>query len=247
MKFKFFKFLDNAFTDALFPPDLTCDLCGRDVFDKSNFCADCAKKVKFNNGVVCPVCGRKTVRDEICIECKDSAPLYKKAASPLVYEDGAIQLVAKYKNGCAYLKEYFADLICGELKTFPKFDAIVYVPMTKKAKFKRGYNQSELLAKSISKRTGVNVIDKAITKIKDTPEQKSLSRKEREANLAGCFKVENYEKVKGLSLLLVDDVLTTGATADAVTRKLLRAGAVCVYLVTVASVEYKPKNKNVKP
>lgn len=236
---KFGRFLSEAF----FPQAFTCDICGIETF-KNNLCPDCLKTVIFNNGNVCPVCGRKTTLPEICLECKAQAPLFKKAASPLVYEGGSATLIAKFKNGNGYLKEFFADLIAEKLKDFPQTDCIVYVPMTEKAIFARGYNQAELLAKSLPARTGLPVIKDAIIKQKDTSAQKSLTRKEREQNLKGCFKVEKRAEIKGKKVLLIDDVLTTGATSEAVCKALLGAGTAEVYFVTVASVEYKVEKKD---
>lgn len=232
------KDITKVVSEALFPKSFTCDICGIETFDK-NICPNCLKTVTFNDGVTCPVCGRKTSRPEICLECKADTPRFKKAASPLVYEGGAVVLVSKFKNGCGYLKEYFADLIAAKLESFPKADCIVYVPMTKKAENKRGYNQAGLLAKSISERVQIPVLKDGLLKTKETAAQKSLSKKERATNLAECFKVENRAEIKGKSVLLVDDVLTTGATADAACKKLLDAGAKCVYFVSAASVEYK--------
>lgn len=229
------KFLSEAF----FPQSFTCDICGIETFG-NNLCTDCLKTVTFNNGGVCPVCGRKTKSNEICLECKARAPLFKKAVSPIVYEGGGTVLIAKFKNGNGYLKEYFADLIAEKLDEFPQIDCIVYVPMTDKSVYARGYNQAELLAKSLSVRTGLPFVKNALIKIKDTPAQKLLTRKERENNLKGCFKVEKRSDIKGKNVLLVDDVLTTGATSEIVCKVLLDAGAKNVYLATVASVEYKP-------
>ena len=228
-------------SDALFPPDFTCDICGIETFG-GNICPDCLKTLTFNDEHTCPICGRKTILPGICMECKAHIPLFKKAVSPLVYDGGATVLIAKFKNGDGYLSEYFANLMAEAIKEMPKADGIVYVPMTKKAIVKRGYNQTELLANSLSKLINVPVLKDVVIKQKETDEQKSLSRKERAKNLEGCFKVENTDQIKGKKLLLVDDVLTTGATADAMCKKLLSAGADCVYFVTVASVEYKAKN-----
>lgn len=230
----------KALSEALFPLSYTCDICGIETF-KTNLCPDCLKTVTFNNENSCQICGRKTVLPEICLECKARAPLFKRAVSPLVYEGGAATLIAKFKNGNGYLKEYFANLIYEKVKDLPKADFIVYVPMTEKAVRKRGYNQALLLAKSLSERINIPVLENAVLKQKDSDEQKSLSRKEREQNLAGCFKVEKRAEIKGKNLLLIDDVLTTGATADAVCKVLLGAGAARVYLATVASVEYRSK------
>ena len=230
--------LKKSLAEIFFPKNYTCDICGIETFD-NNLCPDCLKTVTFNDGNTCPVCGRKTVRPEICLECKAEVPKFKKAASALVYDGGAIALIAKFKNGYGYLKEYFADLIVKKLEDFPKADLIVYVPMTKKAVNRRGYNQSKLLAQSISERIEIPVPDGVLIKTKETAAQKTLTRKDRITNLTECFKVENREAVNGKTVLLVDDVLTTGATSDAVCKKLLEAGAERVYFVTAASVEYK--------
>lgn len=223
--------------DVLFPRNFTCDICGIETFGGENLCKECKKKVSFNDGATCPVCGRMTVRPEICIECKAEPPAFWKGVSALAYEDNTVILIHKFKKNSAYLKEYFADLLAPKIAALPPHDAIVYVPMLDKDVRKRGYNQSKLLAKAISKRTGTPVIDGAIVKVKPTKEQKSLTRKERIQNLDGCFIVE--KDVKDKTLLLVDDVLTTGATADALTKILLKAGAKTVLFASVASVKYQ--------
>lgn len=233
------KFL-RLLSDAVFPKDFTCELCGEETFG-NRLCSACFKTVAFNNGIACPVCGRKNAIPEICVECKAEPPLFKKAVSALIYADGGAALIAKFKTGSAYLKDYFADLITEKLSSLPAFDAIIYVPMTKKAFWKREYNQSELLAESISERIKIPVIKDAVIKTKDTPEQKKLSQKERAENLSHCFKAEKKEEIKGKNLLLVDDVLTTGATANAICKRLYKAGAINVYFATVASVEYHAK------
>ncbi|MDE6441603.1 MAG: ComF family protein [Clostridia bacterium] len=226
--------------DILFPENFTCEICGAETFD-NHLCPRCQKEVTFNNGITCPVCGRKTQVTEICIECKHTPPLFEKAVSALVYEGACVALISKFKNGCSYLKDYFAQLIAQKLSSLPPFDSIVYVPMTDKAERKREYNQAQLLAESISEITGKPVIKNAVIKTKDTPEQKTLTQKERAENLRHCFKVEKPDEIKGKSLLLVDDILTTGATADAVCKRLYKAGAAHVYFATVASVEYRVK------
>ncbi len=238
------KKIRNTLRDVLFPLNYTCDLCGREVFG-TNLCADCAKTVTFNNKTTCPVCGRKTVRAEICLECKSSPPKYKRAVSAIVYEGGGIRLVADFKNGKAYLKEFFADRLAEKLNRLPPPDCIVYVPMTKKSLNARGYNQTKLLAKAVSKRTGTPVIYDAVQKVKDTAAQKGLTHRERRENLKGAFKAVKRESLAGKSVLVIDDVLTTGATADEVCSAILKAGAAQVYFASVASVEYKtiPQSK----
>lgn len=237
---KFMRFL----SEALFPENFTCDICGIETFG-DNLCPDCRKTVTFNDGATCTVCGRKNAVSAVCIECKAQAPKFKRAVSPLVYGDGATVLIAKFKNGAGYLKNYFAELIAKKLVDFPKLDCIVYVPMTERAERKRGYNQAKLLAHSVSEKVGVPVVD-AVIKTKETDEQKLLSRKQRTENLKLCFKVEKPDAIKGKSVLLIDDVLTTGATADAICERLLNAGAAKTYIAAVTSVEYKPQKRDEK-
>ncbi len=226
----------------LFPEDYTCDICGAETFG-DNLCADCLEKVTFNNKNTCPVCGRKTSRPEICMECKSKPPLYKKAVSPFVYENGVTVLVYKFKNGKPYLKNFFADKIAETLVGFPKIDCMVYVPLARLSAIKRGYNQSKLLATCLSKRILTPVIKNAIVRVKSAHAQKRLSVKQRKDNVKGAFKVNKREEIKGKSVLIVDDVMTTGSTVDELSRILIAAGAKKVYVATVASVEYLPPDK----
>ena len=235
---KFFKKTANLIKETLFPENYTCEICGIEIF-KDRLCHDCAETVEFNNGKTCPTCGRKTAKSEICIECKAHLPQFKRAVSAMNYSDGAVRLIAKFKNGHAYLAGYFAELIAPHLENLPHFDGIVYVPMTEKAKSRRGYNQAELLANHISEITGVPVLKDAVVKHKETAEQKDLFRSERVKNLSECFKADS-NSVKGKTILAVDDVLTTGATLDALTIALKKSGAKQIFAATCASVEYSP-------
>lgn len=227
----------KAVIRELFPPDFTCDVCGTETFG-SNLCPQCRDTVTFNDGATCPVCGRRTETNRLCLECKAHAPAYKKAVSAMVYGGGAVKLIHKFKDGGGYLKEYFADLLTEPCKKFTDAQAICYIPSTRNSMKKRGYNQAELLAKSLGERMGLPVLEDALAKRRETEEQKTLSRREREKNLLGAFKADK-QIVRGKTLILVDDVLTTGATADAAVEALKKAGATNVYFATVASVEYR--------
>ena len=238
---KLFKWLD----EQLFPENYTCELCRREVFDGSRLCAECAKTVTFNFGDTCPVCGRKSLSSTVCLECKALAPRYKKAVSAIVYRDGGTKLIYKFKHGNAYLKEYFADLLEKKCADFVGAEGICFVPMTKYITKERGYNQAELLAKTLAKRLNLPLLKGALKKVKATAPQKSLTMKERASNLHGCFKA-NKKVVNGKTLILVDDVMTTGATAEAVCTELKKRGAKDIYFVTVASVEYNLNYKKEK-
>lgn len=230
--------LKDRFLNLLFPEGATCEICGKEIFDGGRFCRECKKTVVFNDGATCPLCGRKTANPVLCLECKDDAPPYKKAVSALSYEGGAKKLIYKFKGGSAYLKEYFADLIAPKCLSISDADCICFIPTTKKVERKRGYNQAEILAYSLSERLNLPVLRGALVKKKETPQQKALSKRERAENLAGCF-MAYKDKVAGKTIILVDDVMTTGATASAACSALMKKGARAVYFATVASVTYK--------
>ena len=181
------------------------------------------------------------------MQCKSKPPLFKKAVSAYLYEDGVTVLISKFKNGKPHLKELFADKIAERLIGFPEVDCIVYVPLTKKSLFRRGYNQSRLLATALSKRVYTPVIYGAIVRVKSGSAQKGLTGEQRIENVKNAFKVVKRESVKGKKVLLVDDILTTGSTANEICRILLKAGATAVYVATVASVEYKTPEKRQMP
>lgn len=224
-------------TNLIFPAKITCDLCGKETFDGTNLCADCKKKVLFNDGITCPICGRRTEVEGVCFECKAHAPSYDKAVSAIVYKDGGAALVVKYKRGAAYLKDYFADLLKEKCSIFPLADGVCYIPMTAKAQRKRGYNQAELIAAELAKKLELPLLS-ALTKVRDTKAQKELNKTQREKNLKGSFRADR-KLVEGRTLILVDDVMTTGTTAEEASKALKKAGAERVYFASAASVEYK--------
>lgn len=233
-KFNIFKGL----LDMIYPKNFTCDICGREIFSGDNLCESCRDTITVNNEFTCPVCGRKTPSSSLCLECKGRPPLYDRAVSPYVYSGGTRDLILKFKSGKGYLREYFSRAMYAKCSIFKDADAVCFVPMTRFAENSRGFNQSQLLAAQIAKMMGLPLLKNAVKKVKRTPSQKSLTRRERDENLKSCFEADEDE-VEGKILLLVDDVLTTGATADAVTKELKKRGAKKVYLVTAASVEYE--------
>ncbi len=241
MGFKdFFKKFIKTADRLMFDKSLTCNLCGEELFIDGDFCKDCEETLILNDSHFCLNCGRKTnISTARCTSCKGEWEI-DKARSVYEYAGGAEKLIKALKYG---KKQYLAEIVAPKLKTvyiknmFAP-DLITFVPMTEKAMFERGFNQSELLSRELAKLVDNRSIA-LLLKTKDTVKQQNLSAKDRKKNLIGSFKVIDKDLVKGKRILLVDDVLTTGATAGACAEKLKKAGAKSVYLLTVASVELK--------
>ena len=138
-----------------------------------------------------------------------------------------------------YLKNLLAKLMTDKYLS-ERFDSdvVTFVPMTKKEQRKRGYNQSELLAREIANSLSLECRP-SLKKVKESPEQKSLSAKERAENLKGVFSCSDAA-LKGKRVLLIDDVFTTGATANECSGVLLKAGASNVLVLTACVTALKP-------
>lgn len=218
--------------------NFTCDICGREVFGGEHVCSKCRKVLPWNNGNICPLCGRKVGEPGICLECKDKRLAVDVARSPLLHEGEAARLVVRCKRQKYFYRTLAELMLPTLLDEFGKADALVFVPMTEKAQKKRGYNQSRLIAEELSRLSGIPVLD-AVSKIHESGPQKALGRREREKNLEGCFHVTDRAAVKGKKLVIVDDTLTTGATVSEIASRLKRAKASAVYAVTATSVQGK--------
>lgn len=215
--------------------NFTCDVCRREVFAGERICASCRGALPFIR-VRCPVCGRRVKEEGVCAACKRSRPVVRAARSALVHEGDAARLVRRFKQGERYLAVTLARLIAPLAEEFAGTHALVPVPMTERARRRRGYDQSLLLAQEVSALSGIPLLC-AVQKRRETSAQKTLGRQERAKNLEGCFSVADRGSVRGKKLLIVDDTYTTGATADELASVLLRAGAAEVNVLTVTSVE----------
>ena len=230
----------------------TCDACGREIFafPKRRLCADCINELPVNDGFVCDKCGRKSVTAGVCLDCKRALPQFTQGVSPFVYGGKVASLVNAMKSGKRRLAEFFGEEAAEAF--YQTFQAelsdenadewlLIPVPLTDSVKKKRGYNQAAEIAKSVEKRLkerGVSVkTDEAVLeKRRETPPQKHLTFTERQENLKGAFHVHKRAVCKGRKILLVDDVMTTGATGSETASLLLGAGAERVIFLTGASL-----------
>jgi len=228
----------GKFLRFLFPADITCNVCGREIFH-GYFCEECEKQLPLNNRVVCEHCGRNIFNpEERCFSCNGRETWFERARSAFVYKDSVKKLITSLKyDGKKYLAEVFAERLAPlYFAAFFNSDVIVYPPMSRERLKERGYNHAELLAKSLSELIKVPVADGVFEKVKETARQATLDSKERRENLKGSFKVAEKESVNGKRVLLVDDVMTTGATVEILSALLIKAGASVVDVLTVASV-----------
>jgi ComF family protein len=128
------------------------------------------------------------------------------------------------------------DLLAAALPRDQRFDAIAPVPLHWRRKWQRGFNQAELLARSLARRSGIPML-RALRRAHSTETQAGLSNTKRRSNVAKAFRVRRNAALAGKRILLVDDVMTTGSTAAACAVALKRAGAAKVSLLTVARVD----------
>ena len=209
----------DSILDLVFPRK--CVFCGK-VIKKSDICNECRAKLPYTKG------------DEIT----QKLPFVSACVSPLFYENEVREAFLRYKfsNEQAYavkFGKFMAECVKNNLD-YEGIDVISCVPLSKKRFRKRGYNQSRLLAKEISERLGIPEKE-LLKKNKDNLAQsKTKSSKERLINVAGVYSMQRAADVNRKTVLLVDDIVTTGATISECARILRRAGAERVFAVTYA-------------
>lgn len=215
-----------------------CELCGEVTpLDKAR-CDACesAERIK---GKICPKCALE--KDKCKCESDRFKPQYKELAAVYYYKDSIKTAVTRLKNaGFTELSGPIGAEIAEAVdKRFGdiSFDLVTSVPLTKKKLRKRGYNQSELLAIEVSKRIGVDYAP-LLEKIIETKSQRFSSARERRVNLYGAFDLRSGADVKDKTILIVDDVKTTGSTLSECAAMLKGYGAKAVYAAAFAATDY---------
>lgn len=237
--------------DIMLPP--TCPGCRAIVGSPGGLCPDCWEKVTFISGPGCSVCGRPFEYSPsqkgdgagvICGSCAREAPPFSRARAAFLYDDASRKMVLSFKHAdkveWAGLFSTMLERVGGDL--IADCNLIVPVPLTRAKLFSRRYNQSGEIARTLSKRAGKTFAPGLLTRVGlskgKKPTQGGLSRRGRYENVRGVFKVPNTasSKLAQCSVLLIDDVFTTGATVTSATRALLAAGAKNVDVLTLAMV-----------
>ena len=227
----------EALLSILYPRH--CPICHDIVTPRGHLiCPDCLKKVSFVQEPTCLCCGKEIASEEIeyCYDCSHHTRSFAGGFALAVYDPVMRGSIRRFKNGGRMeYADWYVEAIWqrygGQLQGLD-IDAVVPVPLHRSRRNERGYNQAELLAGRLAKKLRVPVLPKALARTRKTTAQKYLGGRERQKNLEAVFAV-GRQSVVGKTILLVDDIYTTGSTAEACTRVLLTAGAQAVYLVNV--------------
>lgn len=232
----------EKFWQALAPEGITCIVCGAELTrdNRYSMCDTCLSKLPFTQKS-CEKCGREIYDDsKFCFDCEGSGAKYDKVYSVLNYEGVVSSLIYRLKyDGEKYLAKYLARFMVDKLRqSNVNFDIIVPVPLNKNRLKKRGFNQAELLATYIAKEMNKDMAN-VMERVVDTPFQARLTREERLNNLKDAFVVRDKTLVKGKTVLVIDDIFTTGSTINECATVLFKAKAKSVIAITLSHAKKK--------
>jgi ComF family protein len=223
-----------------------CLLCGRVLPEgEPHFCLVCRHDLFTDSSPSCPRCagsiGPFAVFEGRCRACRDEQFAFEQVMRLGPYEGLLREVILRLKHqageGLAeLLGECWADQAAAQLEAL-HVDAIVPVPLHWLRRWRRGYNQSAALGYGLSMRSRVPLQTSWLRRIRNTPEQTRQTPAGRKANVRGAFRVRRGAPVKGRNILLVDDVMTTGATANEAARALGEAGAGRVAVAVLARAQ----------
>jgi len=243
--------ISGAVVSVFFPSG--CRICDRLLTSASRvpLCGDCLSSFERVSGPLCEVCGRPLpgLRREpqepvLCPACQDRTYAFERARSFALYEDAVVRaiLLLKFEQieplG-AWFAERLAEIVSAEGDTMAA-DVVVPVPLHRERERERGYNQAALLSTPLAKKLRLPHKAVLLVRTRARPDKQVLSLEERWESVRGAFATRPGSQVDNLRVLLVDDVLTTGATLDACARALRDAGAKSVIGLTVARAVRNP-------
>ncbi|MEO6041847.1 MAG: ComF family protein [Croceibacterium sp.] len=227
--------------DLVYPP--RCPSCGEGLAAQNGLCAECWAGLAIPGEPACALCQRplhaETGEGAICAPCLADRPVHDGIAAGTLYTDTSRKLVLAFKHGRRIaLAPMLARLAAARLPELDGEWLVVPVPLHRWRLWSRGFNQSALLAREIARLKGQALLVDALVRRKRTPPLGGLGRTARARALSGAIAVNqrHRQRLHGVNVILVDDVLTSGATSDACVRALKRAGAAQVRIACVARV-----------
>lgn len=228
--------------DLLLPPQ--CLICRLPIDRQGALCAPCWEKIDFLGAPCCDICGHPfefdVAEETLCGPCLARRPVYGRARAVLRYADASKDLVLGFKYGDqTYGAPAFGRwLVRAGRELLGDADLLVPVPLHWTRLFQRRFNQSALLAHAIAGLSDVSLGVDLLVRLRRTPPQGRLGRLARRGNVQGAFALRpgREESIAGQKILLIDDVMTTGATIEACAKTLLDAGAARVDVLTLARV-----------
>ena len=234
-----------AILDLILPPH--CPGCGEPVHETQTLCASCWQELTFLTGPACQICGipfDDMAQDrgrEICAQCTRYPPPYRQARAALDYNAASKSLILPFKHADRHELAMIQAkwLLQAGSELLDRSDMLIPVPLHNWRLFKRRYNQAGLLAAKLTQLSHIQSAYQILLRHRATINQGRFGPTGRRRNVRGAFWVPEPKKrqLDGKSVLLVDDVMTTGATVSECARVLKRAGARHVDVLTVARVE----------
>jgi len=229
--------------DFLFPP--RCPLCGAAIAAHGALCSDCWQTLAMPGAPACSSCQRPFTAAShgtgatVCAPCLARPPRHDGIAAATLYNDASRRLILAFKRGGRIaLAPLLARMMLARLGQVDPDWTIVPVPLHRWRLWRRGFNQSALLGGEIARRTGARLAVDALLRIRATPGLGGLGRSQRARALKGSIRINPrcQQHLRGRKVVLVDDVLTSGATSDACVRVLKRAGVQQVVVACFARV-----------
>ena len=238
-KINFGKLKENIL-DLFYPRHIKCIFCGEELNDKTynDTCETCLKTLPFITHS-CSRCGAPVALDNdgVCLNCKANNFDFNLARSVFAYSDKVVAVVHKFKySKMKFLYEPLANYLCEYLSTWEiSPDIITCVPLYESKQKRRGYNQSELMARYLAEKSKIP-FHILCTKIVDNASQAELDLKRRKENVKGVYKFNNEyrQMIKNKTILIIDDVYTTGSTCNELSKIIKANGSKEIYVLTLA-------------
>jgi ComF family protein len=239
-----------AVLDLIYPPALYCICCGKMIDETRTYrlCNDCMENIKWIDGRTCVKCGRQLGAvnpGTVCFNCREHPHSFDRGFTCTEYGTHERAIVFRLKYDCrpdisVPVGEILADRMLAEYspeELHEMYDVILPVPVHPAKRNRRGYNQAALIAEEFSKRAGFAADEDVLVRTRETHIMRSLGPEQRRENIRGAFSIRTRRlpEIEGKSILLIDDIYTTGATIDELASVLREAGAAGVDFLSFAS------------